>query len=296
MAVKKFIVDRIRTNLYDDKKIVFTGWFNPLEKQQGELIAEQGNQKLQLDIEKKRGIEIRQKHIGEPYEINEEVTGTISLPEDWETHGKIQVFHVADGVKEKIITLSVRQIQKIIGSVEYCIDSVKVIEDHLEVIGWALGNRTVELQIQDQRGKAVPFESEQYYRKDLLSTFYELKKDQNAGFRIKVKLAAEDEKARTKEAQSLAIIMQDDRGKSRYRVNLGDDDKSPKEMMITGKRIKKAYKYLLHNGLEATVKKSVRRLRHENDFPYDGGSVMRSQLATCRINARRILSIKSFSV
>ena len=53
MAVKKFIVDRIRTNLYDDKKIVFTGWFNPLEKQQGELIAEQGNQKLQLDIEKR---------------------------------------------------------------------------------------------------------------------------------------------------------------------------------------------------------------------------------------------------
>ena len=269
MAVKKFIVDRIRTNLYDDKKIVFTGWFNPLEKQQGELIAEQGNQKLQLDIEKKRGIEIRQKHIGEPYEINEEVAGTISLPEDWETHGKIQVFHVVNGEKEKIVTLSVKQIQKIIGSVEYCIDSVKVIEDHLEVIGWALGNRTVELQIQDQRGKAVPFESEQYYRKDLLSTFYELKKDQNAGFRIKVKLAAEDEKARTKEAQSLAIIMQDDRGKSRYRVNLGDDDKSPKEMMITGKRIKKAYKYLLHNGLEATVKKSVRRLRHENDFPYD---------------------------
>ena len=119
MAVKKFIVDRIRTNLYDDKKIVFTGWFNPLEKQQGELIAEQGNQKLQLDIEKKRGIEIRQKHIGEPYEINEEVTGTISLPEDWEAHGKIQVFHVADGVKEKIITLSVKQVQKIIGSVEY---------------------------------------------------------------------------------------------------------------------------------------------------------------------------------
>ena len=54
MTVKKFIVDRIRTNLYDKDKIVFTGWFDPMEKQHGELVAEQGDKKLQLDIERKK--------------------------------------------------------------------------------------------------------------------------------------------------------------------------------------------------------------------------------------------------
>lgn len=269
MTVKKFIVDRIRTNLYDKDKIVFTGWFDPMEKQHGELVAEQGDKKLQLDIERKRGVEIRQKHIGEPYEINEEITGTIFLREDWKTQGNLKVFHVLDGKREKIFTLNVNQICRIKNSIEYCIDSVKIIDNHLEVIGWALGNRTVKMDILNQKKQPMQFEIEQYYRKDLLSTFYELNRDQNAGFRIKVNLSAKDEKAKKKEAQSLVMVMKDDVGESRYKINLGDDDKSPKEMMITGKRIKKAYKYLLHNGIEATIKKSVRRLRHENDFPYD---------------------------
>lgn len=268
MAVKKFIVDRVRMHLYDQNKVMFTGWFHPLEKEHGELQAVQGRRILKMSLESKKGIEIRQKHIGEPYEINEEITGAIQLPDGWETQGKIIVCYVNHGAKEKILSLSPQQIRKLQGKIEYCIDSVKIVENHLELIGWAIGGHTVKLEILSQGGKRVPFELEQYFRKDLLNTICELDREQKAGFRIKADLCSKEEQAQKKEIQKLSLVMSDGKRKSVYRINLRDD-KETLDAAITGKRIKKAYEYLLHNGISATIKKTMRKLRHESDLPYD---------------------------
>lgn len=268
MAAKKFIIDRVRAHLYDRNKIVFTGWFNPLEKEHGKLQAVQNGEQLPLEIERKKGIEIRQKHIGEPYEINEEVTGIIHLSEDWIKHGKINVFVETLGEREKLLSLSTKSVKKTLESVEYCIDSVKIIEDFLELQGWVLGERTVKLEIINKEKQLVAFESEQYFRKDLLSVFCELDTEQKAGFRLKIKLKETEETAKIKEAQQLTLIMRDAERESRYKINLKDDD-GPKEVFLSLGRVERAYKYLQHNGVEATFKKIMRKIRKKEDFPYD---------------------------
>ena len=268
MAAKKFIIDRVRAHLYDRNKIVFTGWFNPLEKEHGKLQAVQNGEQLPLEIERKKGIEIRQKHIGEPYEINEEVTGIIHLPEDWIKHGKINVFVETLGEREKLLSLSTKSVKKTLESVEYCIDSVKIIEDFLELQGWVLGERTVKLEIINKEKQLVTFESEQYFRKDLLSVFCELDAEQKAGFRLKIKLKETEEAAKIREARQFTLIMRDAERESRYKINLKDDD-GPKEAFLSVGRAERAYKYLQHNGVEATFKKIMRKIQKKEDFPYD---------------------------
>ena len=89
MAIRKFIVERIRFHFSDKNKLVFTGWFHPLEKKACALQVFQSGKELLLDMEYHKGAEIRQKYLGNAYEINEEVIGTVTLPADWKSAGRL---------------------------------------------------------------------------------------------------------------------------------------------------------------------------------------------------------------
>ncbi len=264
MSLRKFIVEKLRFHLTEADTFVFTGWFHPLEKKPCELRVMQGAKELPLHLEYRKGAEIRQKYIGNAYEINEEVTGTVKLPADWKTAGRLALFCVSGTEKEKILSLSAKELLKLKENIEYYIESVKVFEGKLELTGWAAGASDVKLSVKHKNGTDVTFSETRYYRKDLCGAFSELDAAAQPGFKISVPLTEKEEAQAKKEASELILEMQDGTRKRSYAVDFSDGTDN-----LSKKWIDKTVKYLKRNGFKETTKKVYRKLVKKNAFPYD---------------------------
>lgn len=264
MSLRRFIVEKLRFHLYEADTFVFTGWFHPMDKVPCELKVMQGAKELPLTLSYRKGAEIRQKYIGNAYEINEEVTGTVKLPADWKNAGKLALFCVSGTEKEKILTLSVKELCTLQQNIEYYIESVKIFEGKLELTGWAAGAGEVALSVKNKNGEVIPFDCTRYYRKDLCGAFAELDSMAQPGFKVSVSLSTEDEVQAIKEASELLLVMQDGMRELCYPVDFNDGTDN-----LSKKWIDKTVKYLKRNGLKETTKKVYRKLVKKNEFPYD---------------------------
>lgn len=258
MAVRRFIVERIRFHLKETDRLVFTGWFHPAGKGACELVAYQNKKAAKLTVFTKKGADVRQKYIANAYEINEELTGTVTLPEQGKASGRLALFCVTG---EKIFSVSSKELKRLKKRVEYYIESVKITDKSLELTGWAAGEKEVALSVADKDGRDVPFACTRYYRRDLCGAFYELDETQKPGFKISVPLSGENAK---KEAVRLCLRMEDGEKRSVYRVNPGDGTDG-----LTHKWFDKTYKYLTRNGMRETIKKIYRKIGKKEAFPYE---------------------------
>lgn len=264
MSLRKFIVEKLRFHLTEADTFVFTGWFHPLEKAPCELKVMQGEKELPVQLTYRRGAEIRQKYIGNAYEISEEVTGTVKLPADWKNAGRLALFCVSGSEKEKILTVSVKELCRLQQSIEYYIESVKIFDGKLELTGWAAGAGNVHLSVKKKSGEEVPFSVTRYYRKDLCAAFSELEASAQPGFKVSVSLSSMDAVRAKKEASELLILLQDGERSCSYSVDFNDGTDN-----LSKKWIDKTVKYLKRNGWKETGKKVYRKLMKKNEFPYD---------------------------
>ena len=96
MDTHRFFVEQLRFHLTEKKKLVFAGWFYDGSTRDHTLSATLDGEELPLALTVNKGAQVRQKYIRCVNEIEEEVVGIISLPDDWKRRGNPPVYSAAD--------------------------------------------------------------------------------------------------------------------------------------------------------------------------------------------------------
>ena len=82
MDTHKFFVEKLRFHLKEKNKLVFVGWFFDGSTAGHTLEVLLDGRKLPLELKINKGAEVRQKYLRSINEIQEEVVGIVTLPED----------------------------------------------------------------------------------------------------------------------------------------------------------------------------------------------------------------------
>lgn len=280
MAVRKLVIEVVRFHLHQPDTIVFSGWFHPFFKDSCSLAVVCGGKELPVELEYRRGAEVRQRHIAEEFEVNEEVIGTVKLPADWKANGTFECYCLCQGEREKAYSLTNRKMKKLHEQVEYYIETVKLVDQKLEVTGWAAGAGEVSLSLTDANGKVYPVKMERYPRRDVSNAFMELVAEAQPGFKVSYQMESEDKAF----AKKLRLALADGEKKSVYKINFDDD--AERKDAFTLKLMDKAFHYMLVNGVPATIRKAYRKLAKKAVYNYDDWraryEVKEAELATQR--------------
>jgi GT2 family glycosyltransferase len=265
--MKRFVVEVVRFHLYEPNRVLFTGWFYPLDDREKILSVYLDKEKLDAELEVKKGVEVRQKHIQERFEINEEISGSVLLPDDWTSKGELIFYCGTEGDREKVRSLSVKELLRLQQRVEFNLENVKLLEHELELTGWAAGTENVTFSVLGSDGNDIPFEHESYLRRDVANAFPEMDEEQTTGFKIMIPLKGKTPAANKKESRGMRLVMEAGDRKSVYQVDFGDDKDA--RTMVSRNLPKKVVRYLSKYGFKATVTKSFHKIFHIPDLPYD---------------------------
>ena len=83
MENNKFFVEKIRFHLYKENTISFVGWYFDGHVRGREIQAFLDGKECDVQCDIHSGAEVRQKYLGNFNEINDEIIGMITLPQDW---------------------------------------------------------------------------------------------------------------------------------------------------------------------------------------------------------------------
>ena len=284
MATRKLIIEVVRFHLYQPDTLVFSGWFHPDYKESCQLGAFYNGKELPVELSYRKGAEVRQRHLNEEVEVNEEWTGIVHLPKDWRSQGDFECYCLTGDEKEKVYTLGNKKLRKIDKQVEYYIETVSVADQKLEVAGWAVGAGCVDIQIIDGKGKAYPAKVERYPRRDVSNVFKEVEGDMQPGFKVVLDMKSQNVAQQKLEATKLRIVLKDNKKKSVYKVNFNDD--AERKAAFTMRLIEKGFHYMMVNGIPATTRKLYRKIMKKATYNYDDWraryEVKEAELATQR--------------
>ena len=82
MENNKFFVEKIRFHLYKENTISFVGWYFDGHVRGREIRAFLDGKECDVQCDIHSGAEVRQKYLGNFNEINDEIIGMITLPQD----------------------------------------------------------------------------------------------------------------------------------------------------------------------------------------------------------------------
>ena len=180
-----FVLENIRFHLIEKDTLIFNGWFRDDNPDNRKIEVYLDDSLIPADYEIKKGIEVRQKYLYRNANINEEIFGTIVLPQDWKERQKLTVKSVKESSSAVSCSIKVASLIERQSEVEYYIETEELAEGKMTLAGWAMGAVTPEFEV-FCNGRKVQAEVTKTYRKDVKAVFPEAGTDVQAGFKIVV--------------------------------------------------------------------------------------------------------------
>lgn len=259
MDTHKFFVEKMRFHLKDKNKLVFVGWFFDGSTKDHSLRAFLDDVQLPLEIQINRGAEVRQKYIRSINEIEEEVVGIVTLPDDWREHHSFWIESSYCEEKTKAYKLTRRKLLKLEKEISYYIENCHRGDGRVTVNGWCMSDGEVKFELLNAAKQPISEKVDHYYRKDLLSIFPECDKASKPGFSISAKIDDSESgpfylEMRNAGTMSCTKLRKWDQGtKIQYVVEKAGD----------------AFRYLERNGVSTTIYKINSKLRKKEGNTYD---------------------------
>ena len=259
MDTHKFFVEKLRFHLTDRNKLVFVGWFFDGNTKNHSLEAYLDDRKLPLQIQINKGAEVRQKYIRSINEIEEEVVGIVTLPENWQDGRKFCIVSFYGEQRSKAYSASAAKLQRLAQEISYYVESCHRGEDRVTVTGWCMADGEVKIDVLNAAKQPISEKVEHYYRKDLLSVFPECVKESKPGFLVSAKVRAD-------EPGPFFLEMRNASRMSRTKLRKWDDGTKLQYMM---EKAGSAVRYLERNGATATFYKIQSRLLKKEGNTYE---------------------------
>lgn len=288
MDTHKFFVEKMRFHLTDRNKLVFVGWFFDGSTKDHSLEVYFDSEKLPLQIQINKGAEVRQKYIRSINEIEEEVVGIVTLPENWKECHRLRIVSGYCGERTKAYTISKGKLLRLEKEVSFYIEKCHRGEGRITVTGWCQAAGEVKLELLNAAKQPISEKVDHYYRKDLLSIFPECDKESKPGFVITAK--ADDA-----EHGPFYLEMRNASQMSRTKLRKWDDGTRFQYMI---EKAGDAMRYLERNGISATIYKINSKLRKKEGNTYENWrmkyAVTEEELAKQR--ETQFVSPKKFSI
>lgn len=259
MDAHKFFVEKMRFHLKEKNALVFVGWFFDGSTKDHTLSVYLDQEQLPLEIIINQGAEVRQKYIRSINEIEEEVVGIITLPEDWKAHKALRIEATYQGEVSKAYAISVGKLCKLERETSHYIENCHRGEGKVTVTGWCMADGEIKLDILDAGKQPITSQVEHYYRKDLGSIFPECAADAKPGFLVQ---------AEVPDGQAGAFYLKMSNGANTTITRLKKWDDGTKLQFVMEKA-GDTVRYLERNGLSATVYKINNKLRKKEGNTYD---------------------------
>lgn len=259
MDTHKFFVEKMRFHLNERNALVFVGWFFDGSTKDHSLEVYFDNEKLPLQIQINKGAEVRQKYIRSINEIEEEVVGIITLPEDWKERHRLRIVSTYSGERATAYTISKGKLLRLEKEVSFYIEKCHREEGRITVTGWCQAAGEVKFELLNAAGQPISEKVDHYYRRDLLSIFPECDKESKPGFAISAKV---------EDAQMgpFYLEMRNARQVSRTKLRKWDDGTRVQYVL---EKAGDAMRYLERNGISATIYKINSKLRKKEGNTYD---------------------------
>ena len=113
MENNKFFVEKIRFHLYKENTISFVGWYFDGHVRGREIQAFLDGKECDVQCDIHSGAEVRQKYLGNFNEINDEIIGMITLPQDWKKGKRLVLTVREENSEKKAYAIAVRILKKI---------------------------------------------------------------------------------------------------------------------------------------------------------------------------------------
>ncbi len=259
MDTHKFFVEKMRFHLKDKDKLVFVGWFFDGSTREHSLHVYLDKEQLPLQIQINKGAEVRQKYIRSINEIEEEVVGIITLPEDWREHQRLYIESTYRGESTKAYTISKAKLMRLSKEISYYVENCHRGDGRLTVTGWCMSDGEVKLELLNAAKQPISEKVDHYYRKDLLSIFPECEIENKPGFSISAKV--EDS-----EHGPFFLEMRNAHQVSFTKLRKWDEGTKLQYVM---EKAGDAVRYLERNGVSATIYKINSKLRKKEGNSYE---------------------------
>lgn len=259
MNIHRFFVERLRFHLKEKNTLVFVGWFFDGSTKNHTLKVKLDDAELPLEITINRGAEVRQKYLRSINEIQEEVLGFVSLPEDWKNAHTLRIESAYGEKWENAYSISAKKLCKLEKEISYYIENCHREENRVKVSGWCMAEGETKLALVDGMGRMLSQKTEHFYRRDLLLEFPECGDGAKPGFLVQADIPDGTH-------FPLSLEMSSVNGKARVKLKKWDEGNS--WQFLTGKATD-TVRYLRRNGLAATMYKINSKLRKKEESTYD---------------------------
>lgn len=259
MDTHKFFVEKMRFHLKDKNTLVFVGWFFDGSTKEHSLHVYLDKEQLPLQIQINKGAEVRQKYIRSINEIEEEVVGIITLPEDWREHRTLCIQSTYRGETSKAYTISRAKLMRLEQEISYYIENCHRGDGKVTVTGWCMSDGELKLELFNAARQPISEKVDHYYRKDLLSIFPECDKENKPGFSISAQVEDSD-------LGPFFLEMRNAHQMSRTKLRKWDEGTKFQYVM---EKAGDAVRYLERNGVSATIYKINSKLRGKEGNTYE---------------------------
>lgn len=259
MDTHKFFVEKMRFHLKDKNTLVFVGWFFDGSTKEHSLHVYLDKEQLPLQIQINKGAEVRQKYIRSINEIEEEVVGIITLPEDWREHRTLRIQSTYRGETSKAYTISRAKLMRLEQEISYYIENCHRGDGKVTVTGWCMSDGELKLELFNAARQPISEKVDHYYRKDLLSIFPECDKENKPGFSISAQVEDSD-------LGPFFLEMRNAHQMTRTKLRKWDEGTKFQYVM---EKAGDAVRYLERNGVSATIYKINSKLRGKEGNTYE---------------------------
>ena len=155
MSEYDFSIENQRFHLIKPDTLVIYGWYRGDNPGNRTVELYLDGKRLDYTLDKKKGVEIRQKYMRYHADINEELTFLVPLPKNWQQSARLKVIGVYGTKQTTIRSYSIRNLQKLQQSVDYYLESEHIEEGQLTISGWAMGAEPVCFTVWNQAGEQL---------------------------------------------------------------------------------------------------------------------------------------------
>jgi GT2 family glycosyltransferase len=258
MNTHKFFVEKMRFHINEPNKVVFEGWFFDGSTKEHKLAVRLDGQELPLEIKINRGAEVRQKYISSINEIEEEVVGIITLPQEWRQLHKLVIESFWQQEKSRAYAVSVRKLLKLETEIPYYIENCHRGDGKITVTGWCVAEGETKMLLLAGEEPLQSQKVERYYRKDLMMVFPECDSKLRAGFMVQAE----------EPSRHGSVYLRLRAAEHSSRIKLCKWDEGSRLQML-GQKIENAVRYLKRNGIAATWYKVNSKVRKKELTSYD---------------------------
>lgn len=257
----------MRFHLKEKNTLVFVGWFFDGSTANHTLQVFLDEKELPLELKLNRGAEVRQKYLRSINEIQEEVVGTVKMPQNWKDGHTLHVETTYiepsgqehEPERKKAFSISVKKLCKLEREISCYIENCHRGENTVRVSGWCMAEGELKLTLMDGEGRLFPQKTEHYYRKDLMSVFPECESEIKPGFFVQAEVPDSAH-------GPFFLEMRNAKGVSRVRLKKWDGGSV---LQFAVEKMGDTVRYLERNGMTATLYKINSKLRKKEVSTYD---------------------------